>query len=98
MCQQAIEKLLKGLYVHYLDDEVPRVHTLSKIIDKFADELTEDIVEDRYALFDRLTAFYLSGRYPEYKDKISESVGKDEAKKLLNESKAAFAWLLTLKP
>ena len=26
MCQQAIEKLLKDLYVLYLDDNVPRIH------------------------------------------------------------------------
>jgi HEPN domain-containing protein len=98
MCQQAIEKLTKGLYVLYVDDEVPRVHSLSKIIGKFADKLTEEIGEEKYALFDRLTAFYISGRYPEYKEKISAGVNKDEANELLDKSKEAFAWLLTLKP
>jgi HEPN domain-containing protein len=98
MCQQAIEKLMKGLYVIYIDDEVPRIHSLSKIIDKFADKLTVQISEERYALLDRLTAFYISGRYPEYKDRISEGVGKDEANELLEKSKEVYAWLLTLKP
>jgi len=26
MCQQAVEKLVKGLYTLYTDDSVPRIH------------------------------------------------------------------------
>jgi HEPN domain-containing protein len=28
MCQQAIEKLTKGLYILYNDDNVPRIHNI----------------------------------------------------------------------
>jgi len=28
MCQQAIEKLCKGLYLLYIDDNVPRIHDI----------------------------------------------------------------------
>jgi HEPN domain-containing protein len=97
MCQQAIEKLLKGLYILYINDEVPRMHTLSRIIDKYSDLLPETVSKDQYDLFDRLTAFYISGRYPEYKDKISQSVSSDEAKELFEKSKEVFLWLLTMR-
>jgi HEPN domain-containing protein len=32
MCQQAIEKLIKGLYVLYVDDNVPRLHDINSIL------------------------------------------------------------------
>jgi HEPN domain-containing protein len=98
MCQQAIEKLLKGLYVLYLDDNVPRIHTLRKIYNKFTDKLPTETENNYYALFDRLTAYYIQGRYPEYKDKISSIVDKDEAEQVFDNTKEAFSWLLTLKP
>jgi HEPN domain-containing protein len=98
MCQQAIEKLMKGLYVVYKGDEAPRIHTLSRIIDRFIDDSGETMSEGRYALFDRLTAFYISGRYTDYKDKLSQSVDEGEARELLHRTKEAFTWLLTLKP
>ena len=97
MCQQAIEKLLKGLYILYSEDEPPRTHKLSRLIDFYSEKLPEDIDEDRYALFDRLSAFYISGRYTEYKDKMSQSADIEEAKDLLDKTKETFAWLLTLK-
>jgi HEPN domain-containing protein len=47
---------------------------------------------------DRLTAFYLMGRYTEYKRKLSALLSKEEAEKILGQTKEVFAWLLTLKP
>jgi HEPN domain-containing protein len=98
MCQQAIEKLLKGLYVLYLDDNVPRVHSLGEIISRFESKLPESVSDEHHALFERLTAFYISGRYPKYKEKISSIVDKDEAKQIFDKTKEVFSWLLTLKP
>lgn len=37
MCQQALEKLAKGLYCYYINDKVPRVHNISFIIDRVAE-------------------------------------------------------------
>jgi HEPN domain-containing protein len=34
MCQQSLEKLAKGLYNFYIDDHVPRVHTLASYLKK----------------------------------------------------------------
>ena len=39
MCQQAIEKLVKGLYILYIDDNVPRIHDISEIFKRFEDKL-----------------------------------------------------------
>ena len=97
MCQQAIEKLVKGLYIIYLDAEPPRIHNISQIVELYADKLSEEVSEDNYILFDRLTTFYIEGRYPEYKDKMSKLIDKQEAENLLKQTKETFSWLLTMK-
>jgi HEPN domain-containing protein len=66
MCQQAIEKLVKGLYILYVDDNVPRLHDINNIIDRFRDKLPELLTDDRAGLFDTLSQFYLRSRYPVY--------------------------------
>jgi len=32
MCQQSIEKLCKGLYLLYIDDNIPRIHDINSLI------------------------------------------------------------------
>lgn len=98
MCQQAVEKLVKGLYTLYVDDNVPRSHNISNIIYKFSDRLAEEIPEDTLMLFERLTAYYLDGRYPSFKSKLNEALDKETATKILTETKEVYKWLLTLKP
>lgn len=98
MCQQAIEKHVKGLYVLYVDDNIPHIHAIRQIIRKFEADLPESVSDERYELFDKLSAFYIEGRYTDYKKKINETLNEQEAKSYLKRTKEAFLWLLTLKP
>jgi HEPN domain-containing protein len=98
MCEQAIEKLCKGLYVLYKDDDVPRVHSISQIIKRFDDRLAVTITDEQYQFFNRLSSFYLEGRYPEYTQKLSALLNGEEAQDILNKTGEVFSWLLTLKP
>jgi HEPN domain-containing protein len=98
MCQQAIEKLCKGLYLLYIDDNVPWIHDINSLITKFEDKLPEALDDRKRLLFAKLSAFYLNNRYPEYKERLSTSLNMEEAQSILNETKEAFAWLETLKP
>jgi len=97
MCQQSLEKLAKGLYNYYIDDNVPRVHNISFVIGKVLDYLEIGEDESRFHLFDKLAAYYLQGRYPSFKEKISQLINEEQAIKLLDESKEAFAWMKSLK-
>ena len=98
MCQQAIEKLCKGLYVLYVHDEVPRVHNIRNIVARFADKLPETVTDEQYRLFDRLTAFYMESRYPEFKSNLISQLDEHIVKTLLTQSKEVFKWLQTMKP
>jgi len=98
MCQQAIEKLCKGLYLLFIGDNVPWIHDINSLITRFADKLPEAIDDKKRLFFAKLSAFYLNNRYPEYKERLSLSMNKEEAQSVLNETKEVFAWLMTLKP
>jgi HEPN domain-containing protein len=98
MCQQAIEKLCKGLYLVFLDDDVPKTHDINSLITKFEDKLPVAIENSKRMLFAKLSALYLNNRYPEYKSRLGKSLDKDETLSILNDTREAFAWLLTLKP
>jgi HEPN domain-containing protein len=98
MCQQAVEKLVKGLYTLYVDDNVPRIHNIRLLVEAFEDRLPVGVPPDKYDLFDRLSRYYLNNRYPEFISKLSLQIKKSESEAILTETKEAFAWLLTLKP
>ena len=98
MCQQAVEKLVKGLYVLYIDDNVPKTHNIRVLVEKFESLLPESVTDERYNLFEDLTIYYLNGRYADYKQKLSERLNEQTATDFLKRAKELFAWLLTLKP
>ena len=98
MCQQAIEKLVKGLYTLYVDDNIPRIHNIKTIIERFEDKLLVIIKDEKYDFFDTLSAYYLNNRYPDFIQKLSLQITEKEANDILLKTKGMFTWLLTLKP
>jgi HEPN domain-containing protein len=98
MCQQAIEKLVKGLYILYVDDNVPRTHNIRALVEAIESKRPLGVPQDKYTYFDSLTQYYLNNRYPEYISKLSSLVKESEANSMLSKTKEVFAWLLTLKP
>lgn len=106
MCQQAIEKLVKGLYVLFCEEEPPRSHNISMVFNKiveaqpgkFGDVETYVQRKDQYgAFFIRLLAYYIAERYPSYKEKLSQAVDQQEAAEVLSATEEVFIWLLSLK-
>lgn len=102
MCQQAIEKISKGLYVLYNNAEAPRTHNIFLVLHSLFEEGTlhgeSSDFEKVYApFFAELLAYYISERYPSYREKLSVSVSRDKAKEVLKRSKEAFEWLRSLK-
>ena len=96
MCQQAIEKLIKGLYIIYVDDDIPRIHNINAIIGKFEEKLPLPVSEENKELFRKLSMYYISNRYPDYLAKLSGQIKETEATEILRQTKEVFKWLLTL--
>ena len=101
-CQQAIEKIAKGLFVLYTDREAPRTHNIHLIMRTLFGEgalASESAEYDRAhaPFFAELLAYYISERYPSYREKLSASVNGDKAKDVLERTKGVFVWLQSLK-
>jgi HEPN domain-containing protein len=102
MCQQAVEKLVKGLFVLHKGEEPPRIHNIWNIFDRIFDieKFEEDekiVTEEYFSFFDELLAYYISERYPSYKERLSQSITKERAWNVLVKTKEVFSWLKSLK-
>lgn len=102
ICQQAVEKLVKGLFVLYKGVEPPRVHNIWNIFERIFNinefDLDDKLVAEKYFdFFDELLAYYISERYPSYKEKLSQSITREKAAEVLNKTKEVFSWLKSLK-
>jgi len=97
MCQQAIEKICKGLYNFYIDDNIPRVHNIRFILTKIETSLSLAIKPEIYNLIDTLSAHYLNNRYPDFSGAPNTQIDKGKATNILEKTREAFTWLLTLK-
>lgn len=106
MCQQAIEKLTKGIYQLFTDTEPPMVHNIWNILKLLNKDVTrekflnKEIFDERLAEYKdflvELLAFYISGRYPSFKEKISTSIDATRAKRVLKQGMEVFMWLESL--
>jgi len=98
MCQQAVEKLVKGLYGLYLDfDEIPHIHNIKTLIKRFETLLPNTVTSEYYHLFDTLTGYYISNRYPDYTEEMAKKVKEGNSRQIYKQTREAFGWLLTLK-
>ena len=74
LCEQAVEKMLKSLYIKERQEEPPRTHSLRKLI-----ELT-DMQDDALKLVAELDSYYLVLRYPDIGDIVPyENVDREDA-------------------
>jgi HEPN domain-containing protein len=99
MCQQAIEKLVKGVYGLFIDtDNAPRIHNITRLVKEFEHKLEESVKDEFYDLFDTLSGYYLNNRYPDFKMGLIKTISENNAQEIYRQTKEVFAWLQTLKP
>jgi len=98
MCQQSVEKLIKGVYNLYVDGDVPKTHNISMLANRIEDSSNILFDEYKHQLFNTLSKYYLSDRYPDFLTEINTPISEEEIKKIFHRTNEVFAWLLTLKP
>lgn len=106
MSQQSIEKLTKGIYTLYTDNEAPMIHNIWNIFKHLKKEINfeeylpiEEFEENlhRYkSFFAELLSYYISGRYPSFKERISSSIDSSRAGRVLMNTEEVFAWIESL--
>jgi len=89
MCQQAIEKMLKALYINLFDEEPPRSHNLAFLFNKLGISTSDETMN----VLNSLSAHYINNRYPEYKSKLSTVLDKKKAEEFLTKTERTYTWL-----
>jgi len=108
LCQQAVERQLKGMYVFYSNNEAPKTHNVNFLFSKLlaTDEFPflgtrREVDERRDECEDFLidTMFYYMSDYPfSYKNIMNRFVGQENALDLLRRTKSMITWLRSFQP
>ena len=103
MAQQAIEKIVKGLYVLFLEREPARTHNIwlifNDLIENQGVKMTaEDVAraERHKPFFSDLLYYYIAERYPDYKQQLSSSATEKKAGEVLTQTEEVYVWLQSL--
>lgn len=89
MSQQAIEKILKAIYIKKNNELPPRTHNLIYLVDVL--KLVMDV--DAMATLSRLNQYYIQGRYPGERMQLAKDMDNAKAKELLDNTKEIWGCL-----
>jgi HEPN domain-containing protein len=92
MCQQAIEKIIKALYIHKFDTDPPKSHNLAFIFQMLGIQASAEVS----SFLNLLSAHYIQNRYPDYKSRLSTTLSKDKAEQYLKKTEDIYKWLKSL--
>ena len=91
LCQQAVEKTLKGLFVKETLETPPYTHNLRRLAKKL--NLYNDLSEKQIELIDTLNVYYIESRYTETIENMMKLVDKTRANQILTDSREMLGWL-----
>ncbi|MDK2984509.1 MAG: hypothetical protein PWQ96_151 [Clostridia bacterium] len=93
MCQQAVEKTLKAL-INTGGITPPPIHNLPDLA--IEGEVWDTMNSEQHMFLRALTTYAIEARYPERKRKLYEQCTRDEAEKLLSNSKGMVEWIRSI--
>jgi HEPN domain-containing protein len=94
MCQQSLEKLLKALYIYQQGQEAPRTHNLLYLFSLLNLQHQAEYLQTMASL----NTYYIEGRYPAYKQKLSQMLDENTAQSFLSKTQEIFKWLKSQLP
>ncbi|MEW5693672.1 MAG: HEPN domain-containing protein [Candidatus Hydrogenedentota bacterium] len=90
-CQQAIEKILKAIYVKENNKTPPYTHNLIKLINLTS--IASMIKESELTFVELLNSYYLESRYTETIKELFKSLTKKRSFEILRKTRSLFKWL-----
>ena len=90
-CHLIIEKAFKACIAKNTQEIPPKIHDLPKLAQKGC--MYEQLSQDQVKLLDKLKNLNIEARYPEYKDKIYQSLDLEYCEKLIEETEALLCWI-----
>jgi len=91
MCQQAIEKVLKAIYVKQTGQIPEKTHNLAKLAKDTG--IIEELSEQTLKLMDRLLVYYYGTRYPDKRAKLQLDFTDEFVNNTMEQTKELYLWL-----
>lgn len=91
MCHQAVEKMLKSMYVKHTSTMPPYIHKLDKLVDRAG--LKTSMSEEHNDFIDELTPLNIQARYPAYREWIYNLIDKEKAAHIIDKTEELLQWL-----
>jgi len=92
MCHQVIEKIFKAYYSKLKDETPPYSHDLRYIA--IVADFWKDLSEVQQSQIVELLPLQIEARYPEYKNKIAQSLTETKCKQLIEQVKLLRQWTI----
>ena len=92
MAHQAVEKILKALFVSRFDEQPPYTHSLSILVKKIG--LEKDLSEMQFGIIDILEPLNIEARYPTHKEKLLNSLSAEKCADILVQTQELYQWIL----
>ena len=90
MCQQTIEKLLKGMIAQQNKENLP-IHNLNRLAE--VAEIANLLSLEQNNFLAELTPFCIEARYGDFKESLSEILDKEKAEIIYQQTREFFKWL-----
>lgn len=90
MCQQAVEKLLKGIIAHQGKENLP-IHNLNRLAEVAV--IRNDLNAEQFNFLAELTPYCIEARYGDYKESLADIINAKKAREVYEKTEEIFKWL-----
>ena len=94
LCHLTIEKALKAVITNNTNQIPPKIHDLQKLANRGG--LLDKLNDQQLKFMDDLMPLQIEGRYPEYKEKISQLLTDEYCKNMIKETESLLCWIKQL--
>ena len=91
MCQQCIEKILKGVYVSKIRKTPPYTHNLQRLLSDLSGHVS--LSETDQSILEMLSYYYMESRYTEQIQEVAQIITEEKAANIYVSTKALFECL-----
>jgi HEPN domain-containing protein len=91
MCHQVAEKALKAVVSEQTGEIPPKIHDLQRLA--MLCDILDSLSDKRKELLKELMPLQIEARYPEYKEKISQTLNKEYCVKLIERTEEFLCWI-----
>ena len=90
-CHLVIEKALKAVITKNMHEQPDRIHDLQKLAKQGG--LLDELSSQQLKLLDDLMPLHIEARYPEYKERIAQTLTYEICERILSETDDLLCWI-----